>query len=203
MISDPEEVAGRRRSFAEPLSRRDFMQSLCEECWDIVGIRNNVVKFCNPSPSLHFNQIAVADRRFNTSWRRRTHALCQGMLRAAIFGLLNGRHADSGNHVLTLLDLEDVFNTELATAAKAVELRNWERFGRTHVGRWQDSFAGYVPRTPLRVGWRDYGVPHTEPAGPDGGIVTRHAGSRRRETDGRASESTDFLVSDSSDGYGP
>ena len=64
-----------------------------------------------------------------------------------------------------LLEFEDTFNTELATAAKAVELRNWERFGRSHVGRWQDSFAGYVPRTPLRVGWRDYGVPHTQPAG--------------------------------------
>ena len=86
--------------------------------FDSPDIRDIVVSLCAPSPERRSNQIAVADRRFNTAWRRRTYELCKVLLRTGIRGL-----NDSGPYsstrppgILVLLDLEDVFNTEMATA---------------------------------------------------------------------------------------
>lgn len=95
--------------------------------FDSPDIRDIVVSLCAPSPERRSNQIAVADRRFNTAWRRRTYELCKVLLRTGIRGLLDigpyslsphgGLHASG---ILVLLDLEDVFNTEMATARATV-----------------------------------------------------------------------------------
>ena len=85
--------------------------------WDMPDIREIVVSFCAPSPSLKWNQIAVADRRFNTTWRRGLYALCTKMLRSAIRSLQpRCRHCIGGESILLLIALEDIFNTRFAAA---------------------------------------------------------------------------------------
>ena len=116
------------------------------EVWAPRETRDLVVSFCPPSPSQQFNQIAVADRLFNTSWRRRTYPLCKDMLRSAIEGLLGtcAVCGHTGSNLLLLLDLEDVFNTELATAA--AEASRVAADLPPCCLRWSDAFAGYTPR---------------------------------------------------------
>ena len=116
------------------------------EVWAPRETRDLVVSFCPPSPSQQFNQIAVADRLFNTSWRRRTYPLCKDMLRSAIEGLLGtcAVCGHTGSNLLLLFDLEDVFNTELATAA--AEANSVAADLAPCCLRWSDAFAGYTPR---------------------------------------------------------
>ena len=85
--------------------------------WEIRDIRDIVVSFCAPSPGQKWNQIAVADRRFNTTWRRQSYPLCTKMLRDAIrwFHPCCPRCSGGESHLL-LVDLEDVFNTGYAAA---------------------------------------------------------------------------------------
>ena len=92
--------------------------------WDMPDIREIVVSFCAPSPSLKWNQIAVADRRFNTTWRRGLYALCTKMLRSAIRSLQpRCRHCIGGESMLLLMDLEDIFNTRFAAAEYKRKIR--------------------------------------------------------------------------------
>ena len=85
--------------------------------WDMPDIRDIVVSFCAPSPGQKFNQIAVADRRFNTTWRRQWYQLCTKMLRNAIRWLHPCcPRCTGGESTLLLVDLEDVFNTGYAAA---------------------------------------------------------------------------------------
>ena len=85
--------------------------------WEIRDIRDIVVGFCDPSPGQKWNQIAVADRRFNTTWRRQLHPLCARMLRDAIRWFHPCcRNCTGGESHLLLLDLERVFNTGYAAA---------------------------------------------------------------------------------------
>ena len=85
--------------------------------WEIRDIRDIVVSFCAPSPGQKWNQIAVADRRFNTTWRRQSYPLCTKMLRDAIrwFHPCCPRFSGGESHLL-LLDLERVFNKGYAAA---------------------------------------------------------------------------------------
>ena len=85
--------------------------------WDMPDIREIVVSFCAPSPGKKWNQIAVADRRFNTTWRRGLYPLCTKMLRSAIRCLQpRCRNCTGGESMLLLVDLEDIFNTGFAAA---------------------------------------------------------------------------------------
>ena len=85
--------------------------------WDMPDIRDIVVNFCAPSPGQKFNQIAVADRRFNTTWRRQWYQLCTKMLRNAIQWLHPCcPRCTGGESTRLLVDLEDVFNTGYAAA---------------------------------------------------------------------------------------
>ena len=85
--------------------------------WEILDSRDIVVSFCAPSPGQKFNQIAVADRRFNTTWRRQWYQLCTKMLRNAIRWLHPCcPRCTGGESTLLLVDLEDVFNTGYAAA---------------------------------------------------------------------------------------
>ena len=100
-------------------------RSLVFEGWDILIIRELVVSFCAPSPELQFNQIAVADRRFNITWRGGMHMLCTRMLSSAI-QIIGRRRCVSrecriGEGILLLLNLEDVFNTGQAAANATVK----------------------------------------------------------------------------------
>ena len=80
--------------------------------WEIPDIRNNIVSFCSPHPWTQFNQIAVADRRCNTAWRRRNHPFCERMLRAAIHRLgNNARSSRMSRSIVLLLDTEGVLYT--------------------------------------------------------------------------------------------
>ena len=85
--------------------------------WDMPDIRDIVVSFCAPSPGQKWNQIAVADRRFNTTRRRQSYPLCTKMLRYAIRWFHPCcRNCTGGESHLLLLDLERVFNTGYAAA---------------------------------------------------------------------------------------
>lgn len=121
-------------------------EQLVSQGWEIPLIRDLVIHWCPSSPSLQFNQLAVANRLINTAWRRRTYALCKQMLRSAISGLLGTCPVckSNGGHMLTLLDLEDVFNTELATPA-AYAMAAASQMPLSNL-RWAEAFAGYVPK---------------------------------------------------------
>ena len=85
--------------------------------WEIPDIRDIVVSFCAPSPGQKFNQIDVADRRFNTTWRRQSYQLCTKMLRNAIRCLHPCcPRCTGGESTLLLVDLENVFSTGYAAA---------------------------------------------------------------------------------------
>ena len=102
-------------------------RSLVFEGWDILIIRELVVSFCAPSPELQFNQIAVADRRFNITWRGGMHMLCTRMLSSAI-QIIGRRRCVSrecriGEGILLLLNLDDVFNTGQAAANATIKAK--------------------------------------------------------------------------------
>ena len=67
--------------------------------WDSPILRDLVIRFCPTSPSMQFNQIAVANRMWNISWRREWYPLCKDYLRTGI----------RENNLLLLHDLEDIF----------------------------------------------------------------------------------------------
>ena len=99
---------------------------------DMPVMEDEIMTFCSPCPGKQFNQIAVANRRLNIAWRRRYHRLQKYMLREGILGLIDtGPHSISPNNLVSpkgvyaaginiLLDLEDIVNTELATASTEI-----------------------------------------------------------------------------------
>jgi len=131
--------------------------------FDTPGIRDSVVSWCPPSPGRQFNQIAIADRLLNISWRRRGHVLHCDLLGSAICLFQTVELVRPGNCGMVLLrHLENIFNTERAaqiaaaerqiTASRTLQIIPAEREAHSQHEEAQERplgalrFANYVPR---------------------------------------------------------
>ena len=74
-------------------------------------LRDIVVSFCPKSSQQQFNQVAVANRGFNTTWRRQTYLLCKEMLHSVIEISLEKdfTKCNMPDVVLRLVELQEVF----------------------------------------------------------------------------------------------